>query len=107
MIEFDQVAELMHDEIIGEMRRQPDDAIIEIEVAVLRAAAPSRPLIADGDFFDIQMIDAIPMRDALMRYGARGLAIGEIVSARCGAPRTANAAHTSNTAKNHMLSGAP
>lgn len=52
MVEFEQMAELVGDEIVGQMRRQMYDPIIKIEIAIFRTTAPSRSLVADGDFLN-------------------------------------------------------
>ncbi len=52
MIEFTQVAELMHDDVIDERGRKLYKAVIEIEIPARGAAAPASPLIAYRDAVD-------------------------------------------------------
>ena len=51
MVHLSHVAELMHDDIVRQVRRQKRDLIVEADSAGLRARPPTRFLIAYRDFF--------------------------------------------------------
>lgn len=48
MVELSEMTELVHDEIVGEMRRQERELVAEVEVAIARAAPPAGALVADA-----------------------------------------------------------
>ncbi len=48
MIELDEMAELVDDEIVGEMGREEDDFVIKVQIAPTRTAPPTRLLITDA-----------------------------------------------------------
>ncbi len=56
----------MHYKVIRYGIREIDDAIIEIQIAVRRAAAPSRLLILDKNPLDGELVVGIPLQYFLM-----------------------------------------
>jgi hypothetical protein len=49
MVELLEVAEFVDDEVVLGGRREEDDTVAEVQIALARAAAPAGFLIADGD----------------------------------------------------------
>lgn len=49
VIELFKVTEFVDDDVVGEMRREAQNAVTEIEIAALGAATPACFLIAHGD----------------------------------------------------------
>jgi hypothetical protein len=49
VVELSQVTELVDDDVIGKVNGKTRDAIIEVEIPLLRTTPPSRPLIAYRD----------------------------------------------------------
>ena len=50
VIELAQVAELVHDNVVGKLGRQKYDLVIEIQVPLFRTTAPTRLVILDEHF---------------------------------------------------------
>lgn len=71
MVEFFEVAELVHDYVVCNTRWQSDDAVVEIEISFFRTTSPTRLLVADEDLADRAAVGAIEMRDAFEYKGAR------------------------------------
>ena len=72
MIHLAEMAELVHDDVIGQVRRQEHDLVVEAQCAVLGCASPPRPLVADDDPFEHEPVGAIEMRKAILRERERG-----------------------------------
>ena len=51
VMQFLQMAQFMHDDVVAEFGRQVEDAIVEVEILARRAASPSRTGVADGQAF--------------------------------------------------------
>lgn len=58
------MTELMNDEIVGEMRREESDAIIEAECPLLRTTAPTRFLVFDQDLLQWKIVVRIEVSEA-------------------------------------------
>ncbi len=67
MVELADMAELMHDDVVGKVRRQERNAVVEIEIPPLRAASPSRLLAADADAAVSKIIKLVEMGEAFRR----------------------------------------
>lgn len=67
VVEFFEVAKLMHDEIIGEVWREVQDAVIEVDIPALRAAAPASFLIASADILIGESVVCVQYRYSLRR----------------------------------------
>lgn len=78
MVELAAMAELMHDDIVGEMRGQKGDAIVEVEIALGRTASPAASLIADGDGAVGESVHLIEMGQAGDDEGAGAFLVGEV-----------------------------
>lgn len=66
VIEFGKVAELVDDDVIGNVSRKKQNFVIEIEIPFLRAAAPSRFMILYENFTKLEFVYAIEVPDARM-----------------------------------------
>lgn len=66
MIEFPQVAELMDDDVVGELQGKERDAVIEIEIPLHGTASPPRTLVADSDALVFVVIELVPVREPFM-----------------------------------------
>lgn len=66
MIKRDEMAELMHDDIIAEPLRQMDKTVIEGKIASPRTAPPARLLIADTDPLPGDAIERLEVRKTLL-----------------------------------------
>lgn len=66
VIEFFQMAEFMHNNIVRHLLRQKQDAVAEVKVPLFRATAPTRFLIANGNTADLCAVMPVPVRDALV-----------------------------------------
>jgi hypothetical protein len=64
MIHLRQVAQLMNNDVIHQVRRQQRNLIIEIQIPSPRTTPPSRPLIPDCNTFPRESIDEIEVRNA-------------------------------------------
>ena len=71
VIEFTQVAELVHDDVIGNIGGQKYYFVIEIQVPFFRTAPPSRLVILDEYFADAELVHRIEMLYALVHQSAR------------------------------------
>ncbi len=49
MVELPEMTELVHDEVVGEMRRQERELVAEVQIALARAAPPASALVANAD----------------------------------------------------------
>lgn len=49
MVELSEMAKLVHDEVVGERRRQECELVAEVEIALARAAPPAGALVANAD----------------------------------------------------------
>ncbi len=78
MVELSPVAELVDDDVVGEVRRQEGDAIVEVEVALGRTASPSASLVSDGDLAVRESVVLIEMDEAIVDEDAGSLAMLEI-----------------------------
>ncbi len=64
MIHLRQVAQLMNNDVIHQVRRQQRNLIIEIQIPSPRTTPPSRFLIPDRNAFPRESIDEIEMRNS-------------------------------------------
>lgn len=78
VIELDQVAELMHDDIIPQVGRQEEQTIIEGKVAVSRTTPPARLLITDTDPSPGYAIEFLKISQTLFDQSA-GRALGCLI----------------------------
>lgn len=76
MVELPAMAELMHDDVIGEMRRQQRYPIIEIEVALGRAASPPRRLRAYPHIAVGELVVFVEVLESCVDEGACGGGVG-------------------------------
>ncbi len=90
MVELPEMAELVHDEIVGELRRQERELVAEIEIAPARTAAPPGALVADahaavgeGVRWDQSRIEAGKMLEPRMRNSAGGFFMQGESTAAC------------------------
>lgn len=56
VIGLEEMAEFVHDDVIGELGREKGDAIVEVEVAQAARAAPLGALLADADPADARAV---------------------------------------------------
>ena len=82
MVELSPVAELVDDDVVGEMRRQQGDAIVEVEIARGRAASPAASLVADGDRSIGESVELIEVSEAGVDEGSGGLLVLEVLCMR-------------------------
>jgi hypothetical protein len=61
VIGLDKVAELVDNDVIGELWWQECDAIVEVHIAQTARAAPFGPLLADADPPDTGIVNLIEM----------------------------------------------
>lgn len=73
VIELPQVAEFVHDDIVGKVRRQVGNAKVETEIPLGRTGAPARLLVADKDALVRKAIELIEMLKARVRKRTRKL----------------------------------
>ena len=78
--EFGKVAELVDDDVVGNISWKKQHFVIEIEIPFLRAAAPSRFMIFYEDFTELESVYAIEMPDARMNKCASMLTHAHILS---------------------------
>ena len=71
VVHFLPVAELMHDDIIDDLRRRQHEETVEIKIPLRAAASPAGPLMADRDAStgdaDALRVHRYPWRDVLRR----------------------------------------
>ena len=67
VVEFSQVAELVHYNVVEELLWQENNFVVKVEIALLGTASPTRATIAYGDATDHNLIVYIPESDALIR----------------------------------------
>jgi hypothetical protein len=79
MIELDEVAELVHDDVINEVYGQKCEPVIEIEIPPLGTASPPRPLVADGDPAIGTVLHPAPVQKAVMNEGTCMFAVREVL----------------------------
>jgi hypothetical protein len=87
MIELPQMAQLVDDDIVREMRRQKGDPVIEIQIAFFRAASPSAALIPYGHLSDPETVVRVPESEPLLRENPGGFLMQEILRAMRRFPR--------------------
>lgn len=76
------MAELMHNDVVHECLREKDYLVVEIEVAMLRAASPTALLILNRNAFVLKVIVLIPKEKVLMNNLSRKLPVILIVLSR-------------------------
>lgn len=68
VISLDEMAELVHHEIVQELGRQEDDAVIKVQVpATLTRARPPAPLLTDAHPADAALIELVEVPYPLPR----------------------------------------
>lgn len=80
MIELPQMAQFVHDDVIDERQREKRELVMKIEIPLLRAASPTRLLIADSDTPDTKEPCCVVERDTLPNERARRFLVPEIVA---------------------------
>lgn len=66
MVELAEVAEFMDDDVVGVAGREEGEAVAEVEIALLGAAAPAGLLIPDRHFLVRESIELIEILQPLM-----------------------------------------
>lgn len=64
VVEFGEMAELVDDDVVGDIGRQKYQFVIEIKVPFFRTTPPPRFVILDKDLADPKSVVGIEMRDA-------------------------------------------
>jgi hypothetical protein len=80
VIELAEMAKLVHDDVVAKRRRQERDVVIEIQIAFLRAASPSRSLVANADAADFEIIKLVVVRKSRSRQFPRLFFVFKIFS---------------------------
>ena len=102
MVEFFEMAQFMDNKVVSKMLRQANDAVIEIEIAVLRTAAPAGALVPDGNLPYGETVRRAPMRNALVYQCARRFPVLEVIGAIAGrAPSAANSSSVNDAKQFH------
>ena len=76
MVEFDEVAKLVDDDVVGYCGWEEDDFVVEIEVPFFRTAAPAAFVVFDKYFFDGQVIELVEIGKPRVHEGTRGFFVG-------------------------------
>lgn len=104
MVELPKMTELVHDEIVGELRRQEREFVAEVEVAFARTAPPAGALVADayaavgeGVRRREHGIKTREMFEPCMRDGASGFFVEGKSAATCGRDDTAGTTDTATS----------
>ena len=71
MIEFNEVTELVHNNVVHELLREECNTVVEIEIFLHRTTSPPRTLVTYCNFVVCAIIKCIPVRETLVYEYAR------------------------------------
>ena len=80
VVKVRQVAQLVHDDVVGHCGREINEFVIKIEIAQLRAAAPARLVVFYKNFADGELIIRVKMLHSHMYQCTRDFALLEIIA---------------------------